>query len=147
MKLKFNFFSLSVFIAALLCCNRVHAVDFDGTKWISIDQSYVTSNQWICFRKSFDLKEKETSALLSIAVDSKYWLWINGEMVIFEGGLKRGPNHEDTYYDKVDIAPYLKKGKNTIAILMWYWGKSGFSHISSGKPGLLAKLLLKNEKN
>ncbi|MGN6296396.1 MAG: alpha-L-rhamnosidase-related protein [Ginsengibacter sp.] len=145
MKIVHNLFFVYVFIAALFCCSKVHAIDFEGTKWISIDQSYVKSNQWICFRKSFDLKEKQTSSTFYMAVDSKYWLWINGEMVIFEGALKRGPNHNDTYYDKVDISPYLKKGKNSIAVLMWYWGKSGFSHLSSGKPGLLAKVKLKNQ--
>ena len=125
-----------------ICISQIRAINFEGTKWISIDQKSVKPNQWICFRKSFDLKGKETSAQLHIAVDSKYWLWVNGEMVVFEGELKRGPNPEDTYYDKVEIAPYLKKGKNTIAILMWYWGKEGFCHKNSGKPGLLAKLAL-----
>jgi alpha-L-rhamnosidase len=40
----------------------------------------------------------------------------------------------------VDIGKYLKKGKNTIAILHWYWGKNGFSHKSSGKAGLLFEI-------
>ena len=121
-KLKF----LSIFILIFICISQIHAIDFKGTKWISIDETSFNPNQWICFRKNFDLKEKETSAQFYIAVDSKYWLWVNGEMVVFEGGLKRGPNPEDTYYDKVEIAPYLRKGKNTIAILMWYWAKTDF---------------------
>ena len=145
MKIRLNIFSTFFFIAFLFCCSKAVAIDFQGTKWISVDPSNAKPNQWICFRKSFNLKEKETSSLFYIAVDSKYWLWINGKMVIFEGGLKRGPNHNDTYYDKVDITQYLKRGKNTVAILMWYWGKSGFSHLSSGKPGLLVKLQLKNQ--
>jgi alpha-L-rhamnosidase len=33
-------------------------------------------------------------------------------MVVFEGGLKRGSNPKDTYYDEVDLTPYLKKGDN-----------------------------------
>lgn len=51
-----------------------------------------------------------------IAADSKYWLWINGRLVVFEGGLKRGPSPYDTYYDPVEIAPYLQNGENTIAV-------------------------------
>ena len=39
--------------------------------------------------------------------------------------------------DPVDIAPYLTKGLNTIAILLWHFGKDGFSHINSGKAALL----------
>ena len=77
------------------------------------------------------------SVIARIACDSKYWLWINGRLVVFEGELKRGPTPSGTYFDEVDIAPYLKKGDNTIAVLLWYWGKNGFSHNSSGRAGLL----------
>lgn len=132
-------------LAGFFYCKKIHAVDFNGAQWISIEQSYVKSNLWICFKKSFELKESQSSSAFYIAVDSKYWLWINGKLVVFEGGLKRGPNPKDTYYDKVDIGRYLKKGKNTIGILMWYWGRSGFSHLSSGVPGLLVKLQFKNQ--
>jgi hypothetical protein len=90
---------------------------------------------WTCFRKDFTLTEKPSVARARIAVDSKYWLWINGKLAIYEGGLKRGPNREDTYFDRVDLAPFLREGVNTIAALAWYWGKDGFSHKSSGKAG------------
>ncbi|MGB0322614.1 MAG: alpha-L-rhamnosidase C-terminal domain-containing protein, partial [Pseudohongiellaceae bacterium] len=83
------------------------------------------------------LKKAPKKATARIAADSKYWLWINGEMVVFEGQLKRGPTPNDTYYDKVDLTPYLKKGDNTIAVLSWYFGKHGFSHNSSGKAGFV----------
>ena len=95
------------------------------------------ANTWICFRKTLDLSSAPKSAVARIAVDSKYWLWINGKQVVFEGGLKRGPNRTDSYYDSVDLAPHLVAGKNTIAVLVWYFGKEGFSHISSGRPGLM----------
>ena len=95
------------------------------------------SNSWIDFVKEIDLPLVPLKAIAKIACDSKYWMWINGEMAVFEGQLKRGPTPDDTYYDEVDIAPYLKKGKNTIAILVWYFGKDGFSHNSSGEAGLV----------
>ncbi|MFJ3804308.1 discoidin domain-containing protein [Streptomyces sp. NPDC090088] len=75
--------------------------------------------------------------MTQIAADSKYWLWVNGTLVVFEGQLKRGPNRTDTYYDELDLAPYLTSGTNTVALLVWYFGKQGFSHSSSGKGGLL----------
>ena len=98
------------------------------------------SNQWTCYRKSFQLGEKLTTALARIAVDSKYWLWINGQLVVREGQLKRGPNPSDTYFDVVELAPWLKQGSNTIAVLAWYFGREGFAHKSSGQPGLLFEL-------
>ena len=98
-----------------------------------VDKPPVGSNQWICYRKTINLAEAPTQAMARIAVDSKYWLWINGELVVFEGQLKRGPTPKDTYFDRVDLTKYLRKGDNTIAVLVWYFGKDGFSHKSSGK--------------
>lgn len=105
--------------------------------WISTDVCQSEPNTWLSYRKKVHLSSVPQKAIAHIAADSKYWLWINGEMIVFEGGLKRGPNPQDTYYDEMDIAPYLKVGENTIAVLVWYLGKHGFSHNSSGKAGLL----------
>ncbi|WP_406826901.1 alpha-L-rhamnosidase C-terminal domain-containing protein [Pedobacter sp. KACC 23697] len=113
--------------------------------WISPALKEVNkANRWIAFRRDLILKEKPEQALTTIAADTKYWLWINGKLIIFEGGLKRGPNPKDTYADKVNLAPYLKKGKNKIAILLWYFGKDGFSHIGSGLAGLYFKMNVGN---
>ena len=94
-------------------------------------------NQWSCYRKVVHLDKAPGKAEARIAVDSKYWLWINGELVVFEGQLKRGPTPQDTYFDRVDLTQHLQKGDNTVALLVWYFGKDGFSHKSSGKPGLV----------
>ena len=95
------------------------------------------ANQWIAFRREFRLDQVPGKAIARIAADSKYWLWVNGEMVVFEGQLKRGPTPDDTYFDRVDLAGYLREGDNTVAILLWYFGKQGFSHNSSGKAGFV----------
>ncbi len=97
----------------------------------------VSPNLWFAFRKSFELDAVPEKALCRIACDSKYWLYVNGKPVVFEGQLKRGPTPEDTYFDVVDLAGSLQQGKNTVAVLMWYFGKEGFSHKSSGSPGFL----------
>lgn len=113
--------------------------------WSDSDARWITCptcdhsqpNQWLCYRTSFELAEKPGRTPVSIATDSRYWLWVNGDLAVWEGQLKRGPTPEDTYYDRIDIAPHLQPGRNTIAILQWYFGKEGFSHNSSGKAGLL----------
>ncbi|MCH5186422.1 MAG: hypothetical protein J1F64_09940, partial [Oscillospiraceae bacterium] len=68
---------------------------------------------------------------------SKYWLYINGKCAVFEGGLKRGPSKHESYYDEEDISEFLTNGENTIAALVLYFGKNGFSHLSSGMGGFL----------
>jgi alpha-L-rhamnosidase len=112
--------------------------DEDWTaKRITAHENQNESNSWLDFIKIFEIDEVPSSATALIACDSKYWMWINGELVVFEGQLKRGPTPEDTYYDEVDIAPFLQPGNNRIAILVWYFGKDGFSHNSSGNAGLV----------
>lgn len=106
-------------------------------RWINTEHSQSSTNEWLCYRKTVTLNEVPQSLLANIAADTKYWLWINNRLVVFEGGLKRGPSPLDTYYDEVEIAPYLQKGKNTIAVLVWHFGKNGFSHVNSGRAALL----------
>ena len=125
-------------LVAVLCTATVFAQD---ARWITAsDENADKTNTWIEFRKDFSidkLDKKLSSVEAEIAVDSKYWLWVNGEMVVFEGGLKRGPNPNDSYYDVVELLPYLKKGENSIRLLLWYFGKEGFSHKDSGKAGMI----------
>lgn len=105
--------------------------------WINHEGCQSVPNEWLCLRTDVNIGQVPAEAIARIAADSKYWLWINGRMVVFEGGLKRGPAPGDSYYDEVDIAPFLHPGENTIAALVWYFGKNGFSHASSGQAAFL----------
>lgn len=133
---------LIVFVLLVLqSINQRASAQESGASWIGVPLgSSDTVNIWSGYRKNFMLEEVPATAVAKIAVDSKYWLYVNGQMVVFEGGLKRGPNPKDTYYDEVDLKPYLKKGNNQLAILVWYFGKNGFSHNSSGKAALFFEL-------
>ena len=114
---------------------EVYAQD---AKWITTDNPEKDEpNTWIEFRKDFDVNRNIRSIETFIAADTKYWLYINDQMVVFEGGLKRGPSPDAGYYDVIDIADYLKVGVNQIRILLWHFGKDGFSHKDSGKSGLI----------
>ena len=109
-------------------------------KWIWQEEEG-PENTWMCFRKTIILEEIPERAMAHIAVDSKYWLWINGNIIVREGGVKRGPTPKDTYYDSIEISNFLNKGKNTFALLVWYWGGEGSaSYNSSGQGGLLFQL-------
>ena len=105
-------------------------------KWLSFEHTQSEPNSWYIYRKDVKLTDVPESLVARIAVDSKYWLWINGRLVVFEGGLKRGPARNATYYDEVEIASYLVTGENTIAVLVWHFGRNGFSHVNSGMAGL-----------
>lgn len=94
------------------------------------------ANTWMCFVKDVFCDHKPQKAAIKIAVDSKYWLYINGKMVVVEGGLKRALPLGFTYVDELDLSGHFREGKNRIAILVCYFGKSGFSHLSCSCGGL-----------
>ncbi len=112
--------------------------------WISVASSDSSQkdepNTWMSFTKTFNLDEVPSQAIARVGADSKYWLTINGKTAVFEGSLKRGPKPGAGYYDEIDIARFLKDGENTIDILLWYFGIDGFSHLSSGKAGVIFSL-------
>ena len=125
---------------ALILCSLTLPAQNDSTwvgQWITAADCQNTPNTWIILRKTVSIDQVPEPFEARIAADSKYWMWINDSLVVFEGGLKRGPSPEGTYYDVVDLSPYLKEGENTLAVLLWYFGKDGFSHKSSGKAGFL----------
>ena len=127
---------IAVFSAMCASCESPEP----DARWISVDHPECDEyNTWIEFSKDLELDKVPGSALTHIAADSKYWLWVNGRMAVFEGGLKRGPDPLSSYYDVIDLAPYLKTGENNMKILLWHFGKDGFSHKDSGKSGLIVK--------
>ena len=118
---------------------RMHKdpIPFSNCLWIGPDENEARQNGWYCFRRTFTVEAVPRRATVRIAVDSKYVLFVNGKTVLREGGLKRGPSPDATYFDIVDLAPFLGEGKNVISILLRYFGRHGFSHVDSRKPGLL----------
>jgi alpha-L-rhamnosidase len=120
----------------LLSFSFIYVNASNDAKWITTSDNQNAVNTWLCFQKVSTIKTVPQTAIARIAADSKYWLWINGKMVVIEGAVKRGPNPNDTYFDKVNIAPYLHSGKNIISVLVWYYGKKGFSYNPSGSAAL-----------
>jgi hypothetical protein len=105
-------------------------------KWIWCEDNK-RKNDFVLFRKEFELEQLPLSAAAYIGVDSRYWLNINGRSVVKEGGLLRESMPGCGYVDEVDIAPYLKKGKNRIEILAWFYGVGGRNNVNSGSAGLI----------
>ncbi len=103
----------------------------DGSSGVTLN---LGRNQWFAWRATLEIESVPSVLGASIAVDSKYFLWINGELVVREGGLKRGPAPDASYCDRVDIAPFLRAGANCIAVTHWYFGRHSYSHADSGTP-------------
>ena len=107
-------------------------------KWIWDKDNLTEKNVWMCFNKKVILDKVPLELIAHISADSKYWLYINGETVVFEGSVKRGPDKNSGYYDSIDIAPFLKEGENSICALVWYWDtEASYSYCSSGQGGFI----------
>ncbi len=120
-----------------LAATMLSAQEVWKARWIGKQECRSETNSWLAFKKKVNVSEVPDEMVARIAADSKYWLWINDSLAVFEGGLKRGPSLGDTYYDEIDIAPYLRKGENCLSVLVWHFGRNGFSHADSGVAGLL----------
>ena len=81
-------------------------------------------DSYVAFRKTFTLEQAVPTATAVISAADKYVLWVNGELVVLDGSLKRGPTPYDSYYDTVELTN-LKQGENTIALLVAFNGRSG----------------------
>ncbi len=107
-------------------------------KWIWDKENLTEKNVWMCFNKKVSLHKIPEELIADISADSKYWIYINGETVVFEGSVKRGPDKNSGYYDSIDIAPFLKEGENSICALVWFWdNETSYSYSGSGQGGFL----------
>ncbi len=107
-------------------------------KWIWDKENLTEENVWMCLSKKVSLDTIPDELIADISADSKYWLYINGKTVVFEGSVKRGPDKNSGYYDSIDIAPYLKEGENSICALVWFWdNETSYSYSGSGQGGFI----------
>ncbi|MGB5419379.1 hypothetical protein [Algibacter sp.] len=81
-----------------------NTLNWEDAQWIWQDQAG-PANTWMSFRKTVIINEIPDAVEAQIAVDSKFWLWVNGELVIFEGGLSRGPSQAGDWNRKEKITP------------------------------------------
>jgi len=76
-------------------------------------------NRWVLFRHRFELPSATSEARVSVTVDGRYLLYINGNF-IGRGPCRSSPAFQR--YDTYDIAHALVPGPNTIAMLVHVYG-------------------------
>ncbi|MBI1816658.1 MAG: alpha-L-rhamnosidase N-terminal domain-containing protein [Deltaproteobacteria bacterium] len=77
------------------------------------------TNRWFLFRRVFELPARADDARLTITVDGRYQIFINGTRV-GRGPVRCDPMHQRT--DTYDIAAHLHTGTNVIAVLVRVYG-------------------------
>lgn len=86
-------------------------------------------NRYICFQAEFDVANVEPTTFY-IAADTKYELYINGQLAGF-GQYEDYPLQK--VYDEYDITSFVKCGTNLLSILVYSQGEDSFQH-RSGLP-------------
>lgn len=87
--------------------------------WIAVPQTVPQAYGVYHFRKNFELPQQPSDFIIHVSADNRYKLFVNGNVI------SQGPARGDLSYwnfETVNIAPYLKKGKNTIAAIVWNEG-------------------------
>ena len=104
--------------------------------WISTPESegqYEVSH----FRKSFMLDAEPGCFVIHVSADNRYKLFVNGQLASL------GPARCDVYnwnFETVDIAPYLHRGKNVLAAVVWnYADLRPAAQVSYGRTELIVQ--------
>ena len=111
---------------------------FEGrwkARWISYPGEAPNVYGVYHFRKSFDLEVVPSRFIVHVSADNRYKLYVNGKLVSL------GPARGDIYnwsFETVDLAPYLRKGKNTLASVVWnYAERKPVAQISYDQTGFI----------
>lgn len=85
-------------------------------------------------RRTFKLDSVPDKAEIRVTADAKYSLYVNGSFVHF--GPARG-FQQHWPFDRIDIVPYLRTGKNVIAALHYTFGLGNYTYSFAGDYGFL----------
>lgn len=88
-------------------------VNIKEPSYVWIDEKGEGRNVYAYFRNEVELKEVPENATIKLYAKSLYNLFVNGNFVNF-GPIRSFETHP--YYDSINIAPYLKSGRNVIAV-------------------------------
>ena len=121
-------------IPVIIAAQKV--LDLSPARWVWYPMERCLANTMVFFRKEIYLSSNPNKASGYILGDSRYVFYVNGQRVQF------GPAPADPRFaeaDPIDIAPFLKIGKNVLAVQVLYYGH-GEGTWPIGKPGLITKI-------
>jgi hypothetical protein len=107
-----------------------------GAFWIGPTHPFDLHEVYICFRRVFTCDA--SPGTLYITADSRYKLWVNGELV-GRGPARCWPHAQAV--DALDLATIVRPGQNVLAVQVYQPGYSHFAYVYRGAVGLLAWLV------
>ena len=116
-----------VFLPLVLLPNLVFS---QGADWITHPAARPGAYGVFHFRKVIGFQRLPQHFVVRVSADPRYRLFVNGKSVSV-GPAKS--NVEHWKYERLDLAPFLKTGKNVLAAVVWNDGEnSAWSQVSAG---------------
>ena len=123
----------TLLLACTLCANaqfggsrRAPGQPFDlateswNARWISVPETPANDYGVYYFRKEVELGEVPSKYIVHVTGDSRYKFYVN-EQIVSLGPARGDATHWN--YETVDLAPYLKQGKNILAAVVFHEGR------------------------
>ncbi len=122
-----NYWKKTIAALLLICCampliSKAQEMDLEHKQWpafwIGLPNAGDGYGVYL-FRKDLELDKPVSKFLVHVTADNRYKLFVNGQLV------STGPARSDIQhwnYATLDLAPYLKQGKNSIAAKVWNEG-------------------------
>lgn len=116
---KFSLLFIYLLIAANIYAQSIESSILKKqwtASWIAVPGEPANGYGVYLFRKNVELSAKPASFVIHVSADNRYKLFVNGKLVSL------GPARGDLThwnFETVDIASYLKAGKNSIAAKVW----------------------------
>jgi len=105
-----------------------------ASKWVTCPVISGTEFGVYLFRKDFTLNMEPKQFIIHVSADNRYKLYVNEKQVC------NGPARGDLlkwYFESVDIASYLKKGRNVITAEVWNFAEFRPPAQFSSKTGFI----------
>ncbi|MDR0426707.1 MAG: family 78 glycoside hydrolase catalytic domain [Clostridiales bacterium] len=94
-------------------------------KWIWVDEAE-RADEYVKFYDVFECAGDKAS--IEISCDSNYVLYVNGVLSGF-GQYPDYPHYK--VYDKIDISGSVRKGKNSLLVIVWYYGTDFMTYVKA----------------
>ena len=106
-----------------------------SAQWIGVPDARLRDYGVYHFRRTVQLNAAPQSYVVHVSADNRYKLYVNDSLVSL------GPCRGDVNnwnFETVDIARYLKTGKNVLAAVVWFYADAApAAQMSSGQAGFL----------
>jgi hypothetical protein len=90
----------------------------------------------LLFRRTFELEDRPEECVIHVSADNRYKLYVNGQY-IGNGPARSIPSHWK--FETYDIADYLKKNGNCIAVKVWNYGNQKPWGQETSRTGLIVQ--------